>query len=202
MYLATRFGSGSPGAQTVVDRFHVVAAVVVRNAPAAEIATEDEVGIHRVKRIVCRHMPPLPAPRRPVPWLRKSGELAPIRPPSVERKSPLPRPHTRCRVGDATVRGARRAQFPRVRRASYHMRAGDAIVDKRVAGPSVRLSYQCLDCGPQSTARRGRTCVAGSATPFVYDGVRTHQWYDGTPHPWNLRASGTSNRRSRPRDRV
>jgi len=46
------------------------------------------------------------------------------------------------------------------------------------------------------TLERRRRDVGAVGNQFNYDGVPgTHQWYDGTPHPWEFARCGTSNRR-------
>jgi len=65
----------------------------------------------------------------------------------------------------------------------YHLKGSPADPDRLYASQSSGWSGQVI----QRSNDGGKTWeVAGNK--FVYDGVPgTHQWYDGTPHPWEFK---------------
>src|SRR6202007_3383442 len=67
---------------------HVSPASSLRNAPAAEIATNIRLELLGSRTIVCRHIPPAPGCHLgPVPWPRKPESSFQFSPPSVERNN-------------------------------------------------------------------------------------------------------------------
>ena len=53
--------------------------------------------------------------------------------------------------------------------------------------PAVRLAVERLVRSGDPAIRRRRPTWAPVGNQFAYDGVPgTHQWYDGTPHPWEF----------------
>jgi photosystem II stability/assembly factor-like uncharacterized protein len=64
----------------------------------------------------------------------------------------------------------------------YHMKASPAAPDRLYASQSSGWFGQLI----QRSDDGGKTWEA-MGNKFVYDGVPgTHQWYDGTPHPWEF----------------
>jgi photosystem II stability/assembly factor-like uncharacterized protein len=64
----------------------------------------------------------------------------------------------------------------------YHLKASPADPDRLYASQSSGWFGQVI----QRSKDGGRTWEAGGNT-FVYEGATgTHQWYDGTPHPWEF----------------
>src|SRR5258706_16393331 len=70
---------------------HVLPALSVRKAPAAEIAMYILSGLLGSIRIVCRHIPPAPGDQwGPVPWPRSPESSSHVCPPSVVRNIAAP----------------------------------------------------------------------------------------------------------------
>ncbi len=65
----------------------------------------------------------------------------------------------------------------------YHLKASPADPDRLYASQSSGWFGQMIQCSSDG----GKTWVP-AGNKFVYDGVPgTHQWYDGTPHPWEFK---------------
>jgi photosystem II stability/assembly factor-like uncharacterized protein len=65
----------------------------------------------------------------------------------------------------------------------YHLKASPADPDRLYASQSSGWFGQLI----QTSTDGGQTWVP-AGNKFVYDGVPgTHQWYDGTPHPWEFK---------------
>src|SRR5919108_176684 len=65
----------------------------------------------------------------------------------------------------------------------YHLKGSPADPDRVYASQSSGWFGQVI----QRSCDGGKTWEAGG-NAFVYDGVPgTHQWYDGTPHPWEFK---------------
>ena len=65
----------------------------------------------------------------------------------------------------------------------YHLKASPADPDRLYASQSSGWFGQMIRCSTDG----GKTWVPGG-NKFIYDGVPgTHQWYDGTPHPWEFK---------------
>src|SRR3954468_10242432 len=65
----------------------------------------------------------------------------------------------------------------------YHLKGSPVDPDRLYASQSTGWHGQVI----QRSDDGGKTWEAGG-NQFVYDGVPgTHQWYDGTPHPWEFK---------------
>ena len=66
----------------------------------------------------------------------------------------------------------------------YHMKGSPADPNRMYASQSSGWFGQVM----QRSSDGGKTWEAGRTTSSLYDGVPgTHQWYDGTPHPWEFK---------------
>jgi photosystem II stability/assembly factor-like uncharacterized protein len=65
----------------------------------------------------------------------------------------------------------------------YHLKGSPADPDRLYASQSTGWFGQLIQC-----SNDGGKTWAPVGNKFVYDGVPgTHQWYDGTPHPWEFK---------------
>ena len=65
----------------------------------------------------------------------------------------------------------------------YHLKGSPLNPDRIYASQTKRLVWAA-----HPAFRRRRQDVGATGNKFVYDGeVGTHQWYDGTQHPWEFK---------------
>src|SRR3989441_510318 len=130
----------------------------VRKAPAAEMATCIRRGLLGSSRIVCRHIPPAPGCHcGPVPWPRSPASSSQVLPPSLVWNSPAS--STPAYTASGSVSDGSRCQ-----------------TRLNSQGCCVPSYHWCVVSG-----------LPVDVSPQTGKPLTTHQWYDGTQHPWEFK---------------